>query len=287
MKFSYFGNSNKKLGLAALGRGITAFLSDLAPSFSAHLGSNVLMRPYSKRHYHEGVIKADGELRLQTSMGIAHVNLYGHGSNVVIVSHGWADNSQTFQHLVANLVDQGYFVAAIDHIGHGKSSGTKSNLPNFIESLELLIEHFEHERVTIKSIIGHSMGAIATFNLPFETLKPRKIILISSPIKLFELMFKKVEQAGISKKLLTKTLEKVCHPYGVTWQELTSESNRGKLKLPITFIHDRFDKYAPFSDVEKFLDQEKNDLVVTEGLGHRNILRDTKVIDRIAQVIEA
>ncbi|WP_019026873.1 alpha/beta hydrolase [Colwellia piezophila] len=285
MKFSYFNNTSSKFGLTSISRGLTGLLSTLAPRFSSFLGENILMKPYGRRQYDFEQIKPATELKLLTSMGIAHVNLFGSGSRVVIVSHGWGDTSKSFQEMILSLTELGYRVAAIDHIGHGKSSGNNSHLLSFIESLELLIEQFNEERIEVEAIIGHSMGAIATLNLPRYLLTSKKIILISSPINFFELMFEKVEQAGISRKLLTRVLESISHKHGKKWQQLTTESNRDKLTLDFTFIHDEQDRYAPFEDVRQFLQQEQTTLITTQGLGHSRILSDTSVINKIAQVL--
>lgn len=287
MKFSYFNNSEAKFGLAAMLRGTTAMLSTLAPKLSSFLGKNILLKPYSRRLYSFEQIKPDKELNLQTSIGIAHVNLFGTGKRVIIVSHGWGDTSESFQKMIVSLTSQGYVVAAIDHIGHGKSSGNKSHLLSFIETLELLIEQLNEDRITVEAIIGHSMGAIAALNLPNYLLENKKIILISSPIKFFELMFEKVEQVGISSKLLIRVLESLSYKHGKTWQQLTYENNRDKLSLNVTFIHDRQDRHAPLADVTHYLKQENTTLIETEGLGHRRILSDTNVINNIAQVLSA
>jgi len=287
MKFSYFNNGGSRFGLTSIARGFTATLSSFSPKFSALLGEHVLMKPYSRRSYDFEHISAEKELNLLTSMGIAHVNIFGAGKRVVIVSHGWGDNSESFQEMILSLTEQGYLVAAIDHIGHGRSSGNNSHLLSFIETLELLLEQFNEDRIEVDAIIGHSMGAIATLNLPNHLLESKKIILISSPIKFFELMFEKVEQAGISRKLLTRVLESISNKHGKTWQQLTTENNRDKLSLNLTFIHDRQDRYAPFTDVAQYLQQEKNTLIETQGLGHRRILSDTNVIKKITQVLSA
>lgn len=285
MKFSYFNTSKGKFALTAVARGFTKSMSVLTPRFSSFLGENVLMKPYGRRRYNFKDVRPNKELNLQTSMGNVHVNLFGHGNKVIIVSHGWGDNSRSFQEMILALTAQGYAVAAIDHIGHGKSSGSKSHLLSFIESLELLIEQFNEERIPVSAIIAHSMAAIATLNLPKYLLEDKKIILISSPVNFFELMFEKVEQVGISRKFLTVVLNKISHKYGTTWQQLSTENNQNKLALDITFIHDQDDKYAPFSDVERFLQKQKTKLIETQGLGHTRILSDTSVINNINQVL--
>lgn len=287
MKFSYFNEKDKGYSLASLGRGVTGAISTISPKFAALIGRNVLMRPYGRRAYNNELIKPEQELSLLTSIGCAHVNIYGSGEQVIIVSHGWADNSQSFDKMIVSLVNQGYLVAAIDHIGHGKSTGNKSHLLSFIETTEALIKHFDNEGITVKSIIAHSMGAVATLNLPQNLLLNKKIILISSPIKFFELMFEKVEQVGISKKLLTAVLENIGRKYNKNWKELATEQHLDKLSMDFTFIHDQEDRFAPYADLENFLKGGNNHLVATSGLGHKRILGDTNVINNINQVLSA
>lgn len=285
MKFSYFNQGAKGFGVTTVALAITGFISTVAPGFSAFVGKQILLRPHGKRHYNEGFAAPQRTLNLPTSLGNAQVNLFGQGSQVIIISHGWADSSQSFNQMILSLTEQGYLVAAVDHIGHGKSTGAHSHLLSFIETMELLVGHFYEERLEVKGIIGHSMGAVATLNLPHHLLENKKIILISSPIKFFDLMFEKVEQVGISRKLLIRTLESIAKTYGKAWQQLSLKHQRSKLALDLTFIHDRNDRFAPFDDIEQFLQTEKNPLIATEGLGHTRILGDTGVIGQITQVL--
>lgn len=285
MKFNYFNEKERKFGIATIGRGFTGAMSQLLPSFSAFVGKKLLMKPYGKRQYNLIDVQPSKELNLTTSLGQAHINIYGAGSEVVIMSHGWADTSQSFEQMISKLTNQGYLVAAIDHIGHGKSSGKNSHLLSFIETMELLLEHFEQERMPVAGIIGHSMGAIATLNLPQQTLENKKLILISSPIKFFELMFDKVEQFGISRKLLIRVLENIGQQYGRQWQQLQLDNHKIKLDLDVTFIHDEKDRYAPFQDVKHYLNGKQTSLITTSGLGHTRILGDTSVINSVSQVL--
>ena len=167
MKFSYFNQSENKFGLASMGRSFTSGLSTLTPRFSAFLGKNILMRPYGRRSYKIELIQPEHELNILTSMGIVHVNIFGEGSKVVIVSHGWEDNSQSFQQMILALTKQGYRVAAFDHIGHGKSSGKKSHLLSFIETLNLLTEHFNEEKNACQSYYWPFDGSYRNAQLTF------------------------------------------------------------------------------------------------------------------------
>ncbi len=287
MKFNYFNQAKKGFGAASIGRGITGGISTLSPRFSSYIGKKLLMKPHGVRQYEFSKTQPTKEINLYTSLGKVHVNLFGHSNKLVLVSHGWGDTSACFDSIIEALLAQGFMVAAIDHIGHGKSAGNKSHLPSFIESLDILLEQLNEDKVDVVAIIAHSMGAIATLNLPTYLLENKKIILVSSPIKFFELMFEKVEQFGISKKLLSNVISNISQDYGTSLSQLTTENHRSKLALDITFIHDNQDRYAPFDDLSQFLSQEKNTLIATQGLGHRKILSDTSVINHITQVLAA
>ena len=287
MKFSYFNESQNRFGFASIGRGFTGLLGTFAPRISTYVGSKMLLKPRGKRHYDFQQIQVHKEMKLLTSMGTAHINLFGSGKKLVVLTHGWADNSRSFQQIILSLTQQGYLVAALDHIGHGKSTGDKAHLLSFIETLELLLEHFHDERVAVEAIIGHSMGAYATLNLPHHLLENKKLILISSPVHFFNAMFEKIERFGISRKLTQRLLESISQKYGKQWHQLQLEHHVDKLDFDVTFIHDRDDRHAPFSEIETFLQQDKAKLITTEGLGHSRILVDTNVITNISQVLAA
>jgi len=285
MKFSFFKESQNSVGLSAIGRGLTSILTLLAPAVSTYIGHKMLLKPRGVRTYEFDNTLAHREINIMTSTGIAHVNLFGSGEKIVLISHGWADSSHSFQQMILSLTNQGYLVAALDHIGHGKSSGNKAHLLSFIETMDLLLGKFHEERLQVEAIIGHSMGAFATLNLPRYQLQGKKIILISTPVNFFESMFAKIERFGISRKLTQKLLDSISRPYGIKWQQLALEHNVDKLDLDITFIHDRLDKQAPFSDIKRLVETQSTSLIETEGLGHSRILGDTNVIRNISQVL--
>ena len=46
--------------------------------------------------------------------------------------HGWMDNSNSFSYIGPKLGELGFDVVAIDHLGHGQSSGFKG-IPHFLD----------------------------------------------------------------------------------------------------------------------------------------------------------
>jgi pimeloyl-ACP methyl ester carboxylesterase len=276
-KFSYFNEKSELSGLSKLSLKLTAYVSQHFPVFTQKLGGKFLLNTHAKPHSGFEQITKARELSLNSKAGPFHVHLFGEGNEVAIVSHGWGDTSSSMQHLVHTLVEAGYLVAAIDHVGHGYSSGKRSHLPAFIESLEVLLEYFLEENKQVTTLVGHSMGGLAILNLPESYLENKRVVMLSVPVRMFEIMFDKVEKVGISRHFLMRVLSGITALYGKTWQELDSAQHRHKLSDKFVFIHDVNDRYAPIGDVEHYIKDAKVNLIRTEGLGHRRIVSDTVV----------
>ncbi len=287
MSFNYFDQAGWSRSITALGRSLTAALSQWAPALSARIGLSFLIKPNGRRRYQFEQLVPREQYNLNTQLGNARVQIFGQGERTVVLSHGWADNSHCFQALIADLVARGYRVAALDHVGHGHGEGKRSHLLAFIEGMELLLARQAQDGHRVETIIGHSMGAVATLNLPQHHLLGRHIILVAVPIHFFELMFATIERFGISRKMMIRVLERITRQYGTTWTQLQGEKQLGKLHDKVLFIHDEEDRFAPFADIQHYAAQGKIRLVTTRGLGHRRILGDTEVIQTIQREMAA
>jgi len=281
MAFNFF-NQKSETGWAQKALLVaTHTISRNAPSLSARIGKPLLMSPRGRRNVRFEVIQPTQSLKIPSKAGEVHVHLFGSGNKTVVLSHGWADTSAVMERMIADLVKQGFQVAAIDQVGHGLSYGKQSHLLAFIEALELVIAHFEADEQAVTALIGHSMGGLAILNLPEALLVNRNIVFISMPVNFFASMFNTVERMGISRLLLVRVLESISPAYGKSWMELKSENNQHKLHDQMLFVHDRYDRVAPFSETHAYTKGKKAAFFQTEGLGHRRIVSDTGVIELI------
>lgn len=81
---------------------------------------------------------------------------------VVLLVHGLGEHSGRYEHVARTLVDAGYAVHALDHRGHGKSSGKRA----FVEHYDDLLRDLHQFRTLVTSehpgrplvVLGHSMG---------------------------------------------------------------------------------------------------------------------------------
>ncbi len=69
-------------------------------------------------------------------------------------------------------------------------------------------------------------------------------------------------------------------------QHFEAAMSGARIGLPTLVVHDRRDTINPFSDGEAFAQSVAGaQLMATDGLGHRAILKDAAVIDRVVAFV--
>src|SRR5215216_4931800 len=86
---------------------------------------------------------------------------------VLLVAHGFAEHSGRYANLVRHFVPRGYAVYALDHRGHGRSDGERTQIDTYTDYVDDLKTFFDLVRAEQPDrpiyLVGHSMGAsIAT-----------------------------------------------------------------------------------------------------------------------------
>jgi len=83
---------------------------------------------------------------------------------VLLVVHGLAEHSGRYMNVVNHFVPLGYAVYGLDHIGHGKSEGTRVYVDRFAEYTDTLKLYFDLIRLEHPDkpvfLVGHSMGGL-------------------------------------------------------------------------------------------------------------------------------
>ncbi len=83
---------------------------------------------------------------------------------VLLVVHGLAEHCGRYMNVVNHFVPLGYAVYGLDHIGHGKSEGTRVYVGRFAEYTDTLKLYFDLIRLEHPDkpvyLVGHSMGGL-------------------------------------------------------------------------------------------------------------------------------
>lgn len=83
---------------------------------------------------------------------------------ILLIVHGLAEHSGRYANVVNRFVPLGYAVYGVDHVGHGKSSGTRVFVERFEDYTDTLKTYFKliRDRQPAKPVflLGHSLGGL-------------------------------------------------------------------------------------------------------------------------------
>jgi alpha-beta hydrolase superfamily lysophospholipase len=83
---------------------------------------------------------------------------------VLLIVHGLAEHSGRYENVLNHFVPLGYAVYGIDHLGHGKSDGTRVYVKRFDDYTNTLKVYFDKIRGSQPGkpifLLGHSMGGL-------------------------------------------------------------------------------------------------------------------------------
>jgi alpha-beta hydrolase superfamily lysophospholipase len=140
---------------------------------------------------------------------------------IVVVSHGLAEHGGRYAALASRLVEKGYAVYAIDHRGHGHSSGRRANIDRFdylVSDLGTFIGRAQRQHPdTPVILLGHSMGGAIALACALKHHRVLRALVLSAPA------LSTGQSASALKLLIVKLLSAV-------------SPNTGALKLPATAV---------------------------------------------------
>ena len=203
---------------------------------------------------------------------------------VVLLIHGWSGRGSQMGSIASALVERGCKVITFDAYAHGNSPGKQTTVMEFARIIIDIYKKFG----AFEAIIGHSMGGIAAGIAITEVVESKKLITIGSPTT-FKFILESFCTIINASHTTQKHIKAFSEKYGRINTDSLSLANLGSnLNLPGLIIHDKDDSEAEYDQallLEKTWKQGK--LITTTGLGHSRILRDEKVIDKIAEFVLA
>ena len=205
--------------------------------------------------------------------------IYGYSKKKILLVHGWAGRGTQLFQIADKVLENRMMVVSFDGPAHGLSSGKRTNMMEFLETIREVNKKYG----PFDLAIGHSFGAMSLA----DGLKVDKLVVIgadNSIPQVFRYFVQKMElKPSISKKL-TELFE---GKYKTKLDSLSSEHKAAKINTPTLVIHDSEDKYVNVSSAVSIRQNLKNgELLITNGLGHHKIFKDNFVIQRIIDFIK-
>jgi len=258
------------------------FTSFFAPTWTAKKSMNIFLTP--RRHQPKvWEIKAEelGE-RININKNISAIKWNTEQPNpknkIVLLAHGWESRGTQMYGFVPNLLEQGYHVVAVDMPAHGHSDGDKSDPVKFADTIMLAEKKFGKFDV----LIGHSMGAGAIGMAICFGLLCHKLVLISGPASIENVLNNFAKLIGLNRKATDLFLHYIGQHVGISPNDMDKKLLNMKSDIPTLVIHDENDLEVPFNETNYTLSIFTNsELLATNGLGHRKILKSDIVLAKV------
>lgn len=104
---------------------------------------------------------------------------------VVVVVHGLGEHAGRYAHVAGRLNEWGFEVRAVDHYGHGASSGARGGLPGvhrLLDDLALVIDDTRQMHPALPLVLlGHSLGGLVAASFVARGVRPVDALVLSSP----------------------------------------------------------------------------------------------------------
>ncbi|KQU70006.1 hydrolase [Aminobacter sp. DSM 101952] len=224
--------------------------------------------------------------RIKTRTGCVAMHEFrpsqGRQAGTVLVIHGWRSRTEYMRALIEGYCSAGYRVVSLDLPGHGGSLGRALDMAMAVEAATLAGQWFG----PFEAIVGHSFGGAVAVNAAagtvkgFAPLSANRLVLIAAPDsmpRLFEDFGRYVNLGARTQQAIAGQVERVT---GTPIHQFISSRLLMRLAIPTLVIHAPDDREVSAKDARAMAGAGRHvRLFWADGLGHRRILSDARVVE--------
>jgi len=236
---------------------------------------------------------AGGEaFEVEWAGGTVRGRVYGHwGNPTAYLVHGWGGWWQQLAAHVEPLVAAGLCVVALDLPGHGDAGpgrhGRRStDVVEMAEALAAVVADFG--RPTL--VVAHSLGAMAAVHALRLGVRPQAYAFLAPPHSAEPMVATFTQALGVGPRSTAVLRRRIETRAGMALADLDVVSTASEQpSLPaLLVVHDRGDREtSPAGSVQITTAWHDARLLLTDGLGHRRLLWDPAVVDRVTDLAVA
>lgn len=273
------------VGLLRLALGVT---QRIWPSLAVRAAGRLFLTPLPPKWMQRGMRAGDGWRLEKWPFESASLAVHSHwgpaDAPVVLLMHGWGGHAAQMRPLAQALFERGLRPVIIEMPGHGHSGGMRSTLPQFARAVDYVGNRLREQGCTVNALVAHSLGATAAAYAASRGLGVERLVLIApaaSPpafTRLFAQVFGLSERTRAAMQARIEARESMLMPL------FEAQAVGPKIGAATLVVHDRQDAMNRFGDGEAYAGAVAGaQLLATDGLGHRKILKDARVLDAVAR----
>ena len=209
---------------------------------------------------------------------------YGTSQKKILLIHGWSGRGTQLFKIADALLKSGYSTISFDAPAHGKSSGNNTLMPEFIETILELESQFG----PFEAAIGHSLGGMSLLNAVKKGLQTNRLILISSGDIVKDIIDDFIKKLNLKPRISDLFQQYLENKSNQSIDDFSANKIAKDIEIPTLIVHDKNDNEVPVKcaiHIHKHL--VNSEMMLTQNLGHRKILGDKKVIDKILHFIHS
>lgn len=264
------------------------FLQAVSPSLTTKFAAKLFTTPIKyklpKRELHmerESVQKSMVVTSIKKEIVVYE---YGKSNKRILLVHGWSGRGTQLVKIADELLKMGYMTISFDAPAHGKSKGSYSIMTEFIAS----ILEIEKQYGSFEFAIGHSLGGMSVLNAVKQNLQIKKAITLGAGDIIQDIIDDFIKKLELKPEYGIKLKDHFEARFSGKMDDYSAYKAASEIKIPVLVIHDKDDDDVSVKaayNIEKHL--KHAEIMITQGLGHRKILGDEEVIERISNFISA
>lgn len=262
---------------------IAYFSSKLVTLFAAKLFTSPIKHKIPKRE-----LEMDSK-SIQKLIEIPSINKkvvlyeYGKSSKKILLVHGWSGRGTQLFKIADELVKAGYSTISFDAPAHGKSPGRTTIMSEFIETILEIDKQFG----PFEAAVGHSLGGMSLLNAVKKGFKISNLAIIGSGDVVQDILDDFVAKLELKPSISSKLRKHFEKKYGQEMDSYSGYKSAMEIAIPVLVIHDKNDPEVAVTAGINIHNHLKNGtLYLTEGLGHRKILGNPVVIEKVIHFVQ-
>ena len=267
---------------------ISRILTTISPFLASRFAARLFLSPFRYK-LPEREKEMDKE-SIQNEVMVPSMNRsiityeYGKSEKKVLLVHGWSGRGTQLAKIAEALKEQGYMCVSFDAPGHGKAEGKMSMMPFFIKA----VHHLDEQYGPFDAVIGHSLGGMSSLRAIREGMKTDKLVIIGTANNISEITRHFAQNMKMNNKVARKMKTYLDNRFNEDMDVLSGGESAKYVKTPTLVIHDEEDVDVKVNSAHEIHEElENSELLITSGLGHRRILGNKEVINKITTFIAA